>query len=131
MSCTLQTRQRGYIFNAGFEDEIANVRTTAELERIMGSPQTRTVHGERIWIYYGKTENFRGPFPLTYSNKTVLLVWSDANGRITNKQILRDDDLPDFWMARGETPIPAAIELSALEELFNNIGRFTPAGLGQ
>jgi len=130
-SCTLQTQRRGYIFTENFEEEIAGVRTTAEMERIMGSPVARTIFGDIIWIYYGVDENYRGPFPETYSNKTVLLVWSDAGGRITRKEILRDDDLPDFWMARGETPIPAAIELNALQELFNNIGRFTPAGLGQ
>ena len=48
----------------------------------------------------------------------------------TNKNTYRDD-LKDVKMASGETEIPAAIELNALEELFNNIGRFTPAGLGQ
>ena len=54
------------------------------------------------------------------------------NGKSVKKiQILHDDDLPDVKMASGETEIPAAIELNALEELFNNIGRFSPGGLGQ
>jgi hypothetical protein len=44
---------------------------------------------------------------------------------------LHDNDLPDIKVANGETAIPAAIELNALEELFNNIGRFSPGGLGQ
>ena len=51
--------------------------------------------------------------------------------QIVKTQVLHDDDLKDIKMAKGETDIPAAIELNALEELFNNIGRFSPAGLGQ
>ena len=71
-----------------------------------------------------------GPFPITYDNKTVLLAWV-KNGRVTKTQVLHDEDLKDVRIASGETEIPAAIELNAIEELFNNIGRFSPAGLGQ
>jgi len=39
--------------------------------------------------------------------------------------------LPEIAMDDDETPIPAAVELNAIEELFNNIGRFSPAGMGQ
>ena len=60
----------------------------------------------------------------------MLLAWV-KNGRITKTKILHDDDLKDVKLAGGETEIPAAIELNALEELFNNIGRFSPAGLAQ
>ena len=66
----------------------------------------------------------------TFTNETVLLVWVRGN-RVLKTQILHDVDLPDIEIADGETPIPAAIELNAIEELFNNIGRFSPAGLGQ
>ena len=130
-SCTLQTERRGYVFAEDFESELENIKTTKDLEHVMGSPITKTIFGDMVWIYYGTNENYRGPFPATYSDKTALLVWSDAEGKITQKQILKDDDFPEFWMAKGETPIPATIELNAMQELFNNIGRFTPAGLGQ
>jgi len=130
-ACTFQTQRRGYVFADDFESAIENVKTTKELESLMGNPVARTIFGDVIWIYYGVNENYRGPFPLTYSDKMALLVWSNADGKITQKKILKDDDFPDFWMTKGETDIPAAIELNALQELFNNIGRFTPAGLGQ
>ena len=55
---------------------------------------------------------------------------ADGN-RVVKTQILHDADLPDVKISDGETEIPAAIELNAIEELFNNIGRFSPAGLGQ
>ena len=50
---------------------------------------------------------------------------------VIKTRVLHDADLPDVKIADGETAIPAAIELNAIEELFNNIGRFSPAGLGQ
>ena len=129
-ACTFQTKHRGYVFPDDLESKIATVKTTSQLQDVIGDPQARTVYGDEVWIYYGADENMHGPFPITYDNKTVLLAWV-KNGRVTQTKILHDDDLKDIKLADGETEIPAAIELNAIEELFNNIGRFSPAGLGQ
>lgn len=129
-ACTFQTKHRGYVFPSDLEDQVASVKTTSELTERIGMPQVKTMYGDEIWIYYGADENYRGPLPHTYDNRTVLLAWVNGT-RVTRTQILYDDDLGHITVADGETPIPAAIELNALEELFNNIGRFSPAGLGQ
>ena len=96
----------------------------------IGAPLAKTVYGDDVWIYYGLDENYRGPLPLKYDNKTVLLAWVRGN-QVVKTQILHDDDLEKIAMDDDETQIPAAIELNALQELFNNIGRFSPAGMGQ
>ena len=128
--CAFQTKHRGYVFPDDLENKIANIKTTQQLQEEIGDPQVKTVHGDEVWVYYGAEENMRGPFPVTYDDKTVLLAWVKGN-KIVKTQILHDEDLQDVKIADGETEIPAAIELNALEELFNNIGRFSPAGLGQ
>ena len=130
VACTFQTKHRGYVFPDDLESKIATIITTAQLQDEIGDPQARTVYGDEVWVYYGADENLHGPFPITYDNKTVLLAWV-KNGRITKTRILHDEDLKDVKLADGETEIPAAIELNALEELVNNIGRFSPAGLAQ
>lgn len=130
VACTFQTKHRGYVFPDDLESKIATIKTTAQLQDEIGDPQARTVYGDEVWVYYGADENLHGPFPITYDNKTVLLAWV-KNGRITKTRILHDEDLKDVKLADGETEIPAAIELNALEELVNNIGRFSPAGLAQ
>lgn len=129
-ACTFQTTHRGYVFPSDLDAAVAEIKTTAQLTDKIGSPQVKTIHGDPVWIYYGADENYRGPLPHTYTNKTVLLVWV-RGGAVVKTQILHDDDLPNIKIADGETQIPAAIELNAIEELFNNIGRFSPAGLGQ
>ncbi len=129
-ACTFQTKHRGYVFPDDLETRVAAIKTTAQLEDEIGSPQVKTINGDEVWVYYGADENYHGPFPLTYDNKTVLLAWVNG-GLITKTQVLHDKDLPDIKMDSDETDIPAAIELNALEELFNNVGRFSPAGLGQ
>ncbi len=129
-ACTFQTKHRGYVFPDDLETKVATVKTTRQLEDLIGSPQVKTIYGDQVWIYFGEDENYHGPFPLTYDNKTVLLAWVDG-ARVTRTQILHDDDLPDIDIDDDETEIPAAIELNAIQELFNNIGRFSPAGLGQ
>ena len=129
-ACALQTKHRGYVFPDDLESKVATIKTTKQLQEELGDPQTRTIYGDEVWIYYSADENMHGPFPVTYDNKMVLLAWV-KNGKITKTQILHDKDLQDVRVAKGETEIPAAIELNAIEELFNNIGRFSPAGLGQ
>lgn len=129
-ACTFQTKHRGYVFPANVADKVANIKTTATLIDEIGAPQVKTVYGDEVWIYYGADENYRGPLAPTFTNETVLLVWVRGN-RVIKTQVLHDADLPDVKIADGETQIPAAIELNAIEELFNNIGRFSPAGLGQ
>ncbi|MBR5575290.1 MAG: hypothetical protein IKV93_01985 [Alphaproteobacteria bacterium] len=129
-ACTFQTKHRGYVFPDKLEEKVAGIKTTGELIEEIGAPQVKTIYGDEVWIYYGADENYRGPLALTYTDEQVLLVWVQGK-RVIKTQVLHDADLPDVKVAEGETKIPAAIELNAIEELFNNIGRFSPAGLGQ
>ena len=128
--CAFQTRHRGYVFPADLATDVADIKTTAQLLDKIGAPQAKTLYGDTVWIYYSATENYRGPLPMTFSDRTVLLAWVDGT-RVVRTQILGDADLPRVSIDPDETQIPAAIELNAIEELINNIGRFSPAGLGQ
>ena len=129
-ACTFQTKHRGYVFPADLESVVADIRTTNQLIDKIGVPQVKTIYGDTVWIYYGADENYRGPLAPTFTDETVLLAWVRGNS-VLRTAVLHDADLPDVVVAQGETEIPAAIELNAIEELFNNIGRFSPAGLGQ
>ncbi len=129
-ACTFQTKHRGYVFPENLSDKVAGIKTTSVLLDEIGAPQVKTVYGDDVWVYYGADENYRGPLAPTFTNKTVLLAWVRGN-KVLKTQVLHDSDLPDVKVADGETQIPAAIELNAIEELFNNIGRFSPAGMGQ
>ena len=129
-ACTFQTKHRGYVFPSDLAGQVENVKTTNQLMEKIGAPQAKTIYGDEVWIYYGTDENYRGPLAPTFTDETVLLAWVHGN-RVLKTKVLHDADLPDIKIAEGETEIPAAIELSAIEELFNNIGRFSPAGLGQ
>lgn len=127
-ACTFQTKPRGYIFPDDAETQIARVKTVGDLTAAFGDPSAKTVYGDPVWIYYGVDENYRGPLPLRYENKRVLLAWVRGN-RVTATKFLTDADLPDVDLADGATPIPAEIQLNAIQEMFNNIGRFSPGAL--
>ncbi len=129
-ACAFQTKHRGYVFPKTIDDDVAEIKTTSQLMERVGAPQTKTLYGDEVWIYYGADENFRGPLPHTFTDKTVLLAWVRGN-TVQRIKILHDDELEKIKIASGETEIPASIELNAIQELFNNIGRFSPAGLGQ
>lgn len=129
-ACTFQTKHRGYVFPDDLEGQVENIKTTSALIEKIGAPQVKTMYGDEVWVYYGADENYRGPLKPTFTDETVLLAWVRGNS-VLKTQVLHDADLPNVKIAEGETEIPAAIELNAIEELFNNIGRFSPAGLGQ
>lgn len=129
-ACTFQTKHRGYVFPDDLASQVENIKTTSALIEKIGAPQVKTMYGDEVWVYFGADENYRGPLAPTFTDETVLLAWVKGN-RVLKTQVLYDADLPDIKIAEGETKIPAAIELNAIEELFNNIGRFSPAGLGQ
>ncbi len=129
-ACTFQTKHRGYVFPADVDAIVADIKTTNQLIDKIGAPQAKTMYGDEIWIYYGVDENYRGPLALKYDNQTVLLAQVSGT-RVRDIRVLREADLPSVKIDDAETPIPAAIELNAIQELFNNVGRFTPAGLGQ
>lgn len=77
-ACSFQVKHRGYIFPNDLESVVADIKTTDQLTKEIGSPQVKTIYGDEVWIYYGADENYRGPLPLTYDNKTVLLAWVDG-----------------------------------------------------
>lgn len=129
-ACTFQTKHRGYVLPENLESVVADIKTTDQLQEKIGAPQVKTIYGDDVWVYFGADENYRGPLKHTYTDETVLLAWVKGK-KVVKTAVLRDADLPDVIIADGETEIPAAIELNAIEELFNNIGRFSPAGLGQ
>ena len=129
-ACTFQTKHRGYVLPADLENVVADIKTTTQLQNEIGAPQVKTIYGDEVWIYYGADENYRGPLPLKYDNQTVLLAWVDGT-RVREIRVLHDADLPDVMISEDETEIPAATEWNAIQGLFKNIGRFSPAGLGQ
>ena len=129
-ACTFQTKHRWYVFPDDLASQVVNIKTTSALIEKIGAPQVKTMYGDEVLVYYGADENYRGPLAPTFTDETVLLAWVRGN-RVLKTQVLHDADLPDVKIAEGETEIPAAIELNAIEELFNNIGRFSPAVMGQ
>lgn len=129
-ACALQTTHRGYIFPDDLDAQVSGIKTTADLNDRFGSPMAKTIYGDPVWIYYGADENYNGPFPLTWDNRTALLAWVSGD-KVVQTKILRDSDFPDVEIDSDTTPIPAEIRLNALQELVNNVGRFTPAGMGQ
>ncbi len=127
--CTTNTKHRGYIFPSDIDNVVETLKTRDDVQQKLGNPSAQTIYGKPLWIYYGYDENYRGPLPLKYDNKQVLLI--QFNGEIvTSKKILTDTDLPDdFCMDSDETAVPGAVDLNMFEELFNNIGRFSPSGI--
>ncbi|MDR0319747.1 MAG: outer membrane protein assembly factor BamE [Rickettsiales bacterium] len=128
LSCTTQTKHRGFIFPEDAAELLAKSKTQADVEKHFGSPSTTTLYGGAYWIYYSMDENYRGPFPLKYDNRRAMIIQLDDNRRVVFAKIYEDADLPPApRVSSKETEVPAAIELNMFEELIKNVGRFKPA----
>jgi outer membrane protein assembly factor BamE (lipoprotein component of BamABCDE complex) len=129
-ACATQTKHRGFIFPENASELLAKSKTQSDIEKNFGSPSTASIYGTKTWIYYSSDENYRGPLPIKYDNRQVMVVQFNDNKTIKNAEIYDDKTLPNATpkIIDETTPVPAAIDLNMFQELIQNVGRFKPAG---
>ncbi len=98
--------------------------TKGDVTDILGSPSTIAAFDENVWLYISKTTETIAFFePETVEQKVVLISFDAAN----RVEILSEYDLED-----GKPVIPtdrvtptAGREMTILQQLFGNLGRFS------
>lgn len=98
--------------------------TKGDVTDILGSPSTVAAFDENVWLYISKTTETVAFFePETVQQKVVLISFDAAN----RVEILSQYDLED-----GKPVIPtdrvtptAGREMTILQQLFGNLGRFS------
>lgn len=120
------TDQRGYYFTRmeEVEEKIAEgVTTQDEVKKLLGSPTTQSTFGEPTWYYIGgKSQNVAFFKPDVIDNQ-VLAITFDHNGVVQEVNKLGKDSMRTVNVVNRSTPTQGK-NLSALEQILNNIGRF-------
>jgi outer membrane protein assembly factor BamE (lipoprotein component of BamABCDE complex) len=108
---------------------IPGTTTRADATALLGSPTAKATFDDNTWLYITETTRSRiGRTPGVLNQQVVVLTFN-GDGVLQNvKRLNQADSLPVHVVARA-TPSPGN-ESSILQQLFGNIGRFTPGGLG-
>ncbi len=123
-------RQRGSRVDPdALKELIPGTSSRADVAALIGSPTAKATFDDNTWIYISQLTSTRIGRTPGVRTQTVVILTFDANG--TLRGIARKDkaDGAPIAMAAGATPSPGS-EASFLQQLFGNVGKFTPAGLG-
>ncbi|HWB52311.1 MAG TPA: outer membrane protein assembly factor BamE [Stellaceae bacterium] len=127
-ACAISEDQRGHLPDPEKLAEIHPGSTTKEqVVRILGSPSSASTFDDNVWYYISRRIKQVAFFSPTVLDQQVYIVDFDDKGVVKDlghKTLA--DGLP-ITPAPGATPAPGR-ELSFMEQLLGNIGRFGGSG---
>lgn len=128
-ACTGTRDYRGFVVQ---EDVLAQVRlgiTKSEVERLLGSPSaTSTIEGKNFYYISSvfETQAFYAPEEV---DRRVIAIYFDEQDQVRNIADYRLQDGKVFDFISRTTPTRGK-ELSFIQQLFGNIGKFGGSGTG-
>ncbi len=127
-NCAARIDSRG---NLPEPDRISEIdigsHSRQDVADILGSPSSMSAFGDETWYYISKrTETLAFLAPkVTESN--ILIVHFDKDGKVMSIERRGLEDMKDVTPVARATPT-AGNELTFLDQLLGNFGRFTKAG---
>jgi outer membrane protein assembly factor BamE (lipoprotein component of BamABCDE complex) len=100
------------------------VTTEDQVQSLLGTPSTTMTYGEDVWHYISGHERTVSFFTPVETDRTVISISFDKNGVVRDISRLGLKDGKTVDLVTRETPT-AGKELSVLEQLVGNVGRFT------
>ena len=122
-------RQRGALVDPdALKELIPGTSSRADAVALIGSPTAHATFDDNTWIYISQVTSTRiGRTPGVRQQKVVVLTF-DQGGTLRGIAQRTKADGKSIDMASGSTPSPGS-EASFFQQLFGNVGKFTPAGL--
>ena len=122
-------RQRGSRVDPdALKELIPGTSSRADVQALIGSPTAKATFDDNTWIYISQRTSTRiGRTPGVQQQEVVIFTFDQA-GTLRGISEKSKADAAQIAMAPGATPSPGS-EASFLQQLFGNVGRFTPAGL--
>ncbi len=122
-------RQRGSRVDPdALKELIPGTSSRADVQALIGSPTAKATFDDNTWIYISQLTSTRIGRTPGVQKQTVVIMTFDPNGTLRGISEKTKADGAPIAMAAGATPSPGS-EASFLQQLFGNVGRFTPAGL--
>jgi len=131
-ACTPSVDLRG---NLPTPENLAQIKagktTRDEVQTLLGSPSATATYGEESWQYISARTETTAFFKPELKDRKVVSISFDKSGVVKDVVLRGMDDGITVQTVDRETPT-AGKELSILEQLVGNIGKFSkdPAGKG-
>ncbi len=123
-ACAPISATRGHLIETQDIEKIEKGSTTGDqILSIFGTPSSRTLFDENVWLYIGKKTERYAFFRDKVIEQRVLLVEFDDDNIVRDYAILTAEDMEDIRYVEKITPT-AGDELTIIQQLVGNIGRF-------
>ncbi len=108
---------------------VTGVSTQADATALLGSPTAKGTFDSNVWMYISEmTRPVVGGTNAVTHQEVVELRFDDRGVLREVRTLDKKNALPATMVART-TPSPGT-EASMLQQLFGNVGRFSPGGVG-
>jgi outer membrane protein assembly factor BamE (lipoprotein component of BamABCDE complex) len=128
--CARDVEQRG---NLPPQDKIAEIHpgstTKDEVTKILGSPSSTSIFNDKTWYYISRRTGQFSFFDPAVLDQQVYIVNFDDQGVVQTVAHKSLEDGKDITPVARATPAPGR-ELSFLEQVIGNLGKFNSAGGG-
>jgi len=129
-ACVATVDQRG---NLPEPDKFAQIRpgttTREQVAKILGTPSSTGVFDDKNWYYISRRTKRVAFFDADVLDQQVYIVNFDGTGLVRAVDHKDLKDAREIEPAPGATPAPGR-ELTFLEQVLGNIGRFNKGGSG-
>lgn len=130
-ACSPTVDTRG---NLPLPESVAQIKigetTEEQVQTLLGTPSTALLYGEETWHYvYQKIETVSFLTPKVVDSSTLTIVF-DAEGKVKSISKSGMKDLKDVQTVDRETPT-AGKEMSVIEQLLGNVGKFSKDSKGK
>jgi len=124
-ACSPIKRSNGYMPDAELVDQLRpGVHDMASVSTLLGNPTSAANFSDDTWFYIARSSEQVAFFEQKLVSQDVLALRFDENGVLQNVQRFSLDDARHVEMVERITPTRGN-ELTVMEQLFGNIGRFS------
>jgi outer membrane protein assembly factor BamE (lipoprotein component of BamABCDE complex) len=124
-ACSPRIDQRGNLVDPDAALAVQpGVQTKDQVAQLLGTPSTRATFDDKTWYYISKRTETTAFFPPDVTDQQVLVVKFDDADLVETVKIYGMNDAYEIDPVGRTTPTYGQ-ELTILQQLFGNIGRFT------
>lgn len=126
VGCSPIVETQGYLPDASVLERIQpGAQTRSDVAELLGTPSTVAAFDDDRWIYVQRKTERVAFFQPTVLEQNVVVVEFDEAGVVRDvRRYTLEDGVPIDPVTR-QTPAPGK-ELTLLQQLIGNVGRFTP-----
>jgi outer membrane protein assembly factor BamE (lipoprotein component of BamABCDE complex) len=106
------------------------VQTEDDVKKLIGTPSTETVYGEKTWYYITKRTSQIAFFTPTVEEQKVVAISFDQNGKVNGIHQYGLDEAKDVSPVARTTPTKGK-HLTILDQMLGNLNRYGAAAPGR